>query len=126
MSPNANAFSSSRSFRQISAAASNAGNMKFMLNGTPTLGTYDGANVGAVERAGMENNLIFGARVEDLEAIKDSYDPKVLYRSVPGLKRALDLLIEHHAEDRDTGDFRELYNALLKGASWHGLTITIF
>ncbi len=107
---------------QISAAgteASGTGNMKFMLNGTPTLGTYDGANVEIVEHAGMENNLIFGARVEDLEAIKDSYDPKAIYRSVPGLKRALDTLIDITFDEGDTGDFRELYTALLKGASWH-------
>ncbi len=107
---------------QISAAgteASGTGNMKFMLNGTPTLGTYDGANVEIVENAGFENNLIFGARVEDLEAIKDSYDPKVLYRNVPGLKRALDTLIDITFDDGETGQFRELYQAILKGASWH-------
>lgn len=107
---------------QISAAgteASGTGNMKFMLNGTPTLGTYDGANVEIVEHAGLENNLIFGARVEDLEAIKDSYDPKTLYRTVPGLKRAMDTLIDITFDDGETGQFRELYTAILKGASWH-------
>ncbi len=107
---------------QISAAgteASGTGNMKFMLNGTPTLGTYDGANVEIVEHGGFENNFIFGARVEDLAALKDSYDPKVLYRSVPGLKRAMDTLIDITFDDGGTGEFRELYTAILKGASWH-------
>lgn len=107
---------------QISAAgteASGTGNMKFMLNGTPTLGTYDGANVEIVEQGGMENNFIFGARVEELAAIKESYDPKALYRSVPGLKRAMDTLIDITFDDGDTGDFRELYTAILKGAPWH-------
>lgn len=107
---------------QISTAgkeASGTGNMKFMLNGTPTLGTYDGANVEIVEEAGEENNFIFGARVEDLEAIKDSYDPKVYYEKVPGLKRVVDTLIDGTFNDGGTGMFRELYQALLEGASWH-------
>lgn len=107
---------------QISTAgteASGTGNMKFMLNGTPTLGTYDGANVEIVEHAGFENNFIFGARVDDLEAIKSSYDPKVPYRKVPGLKRAMDTLIDITFDDGESGQFRELYTAILKGASWH-------
>lgn len=107
---------------QISTAgteASGTGNMKFMLNGAVTLGTYDGANVEIVEQAGMENNYIFGARVEDIEKIKDSYDPVKIYESNPRIKRLLDTLVDGTFDDGGTGMFEDLYNSLLKGASWH-------
>lgn len=107
---------------QISTAgkeASGTGNMKFMLNGTPTLGTYDGANVEIVAQAGEENNFIFGARVEEINEIKESYDPKEYYEKVPGLKRVVDTLIDGTFDDEETGMFEELYNALLRGGDWH-------
>ena len=106
---------------QISTAgteASGTGNMKFMLNGAVTLGTYDGANVEIVEAAGMENNYIFGARVEELEALKD-YDPAALYEGNARIRRILDTLIDGTFDDGGTGMFQELYDSLLKGASWH-------
>lgn len=107
---------------QISTAgteASGTGNMKFMLNGAVTLGTYDGANVEIVEQAGEENNYIFGARVEDIEKLKDSYDPKKLYTENPRIRKVLDTLIDGTFDDGGTGMFKELYNAILVGASWH-------
>ena len=107
---------------QISTAgkeASGTGNMKFMLNGTPTIGTLDGANVEIVEEAGTNNNFIFGAEVEEIEAIKDTYDPMCLYLADPRLKRIVDTLIDGTFSDEGTGMFQELYNAILKGASWH-------
>ncbi|MCT4606906.1 MAG: glycogen/starch/alpha-glucan phosphorylase [Marinisporobacter sp.] len=107
---------------QISTAgkeASGTGNMKFMLNGTPTLGTFDGANVEIVAEAGEENNFIFGARVEEIEKIKETYDPREYYETVPGLKRVVDTLIDGTFDDGGTGMFEEIYNSLLKGASWH-------
>lgn len=107
---------------QISTAgkeASGTGNMKFMLNGTPTIGTLDGANVEIVEEAGIENNYIFGAEVDELEAIKDTYDPTLIYSAHPRLKKIIDTLIDGTFDDEGTGMFDELYNALLKDASWH-------
>lgn len=107
---------------QISTAgkeASGTGNMKFMLNGTPTIGTYDGANVEIVQEAGEENNFIFGARVEEIEKIKDTYSPEEYYETVPGLKKVVDTLIDGTFDDGDTGMFEELYTSLLEGASWH-------
>lgn len=107
---------------QISTAgteASGTGNMKFMLNGAVTLGTYDGANVEIVDQAGEENNYIFGARVEDIEAIKNDYDPMKLYKQHPRIKKVLDTLIDGTFDDGGTGMFQELYDSILTGASWH-------
>ena len=107
---------------QISTAgteASGTSNMKFMLNGAVTLGTLDGANIEIVDRAGRENNYIFGATVEEINAAKASYDPRKLYESEPRIKPVVDPLIDGTVSDGGTGMFRELYDALLKGASWH-------
>lgn len=107
---------------QISAAgteASGTGNMKLMLNGAVTLGTFDGANIEIAEAAGEENNYIFGARVEELRALQDAYCPAAIYESNPVLKAAADTLTDGTFSDGGTGMFRELYDSLLKGASWH-------
>ena len=106
---------------QISPAgteASGTGNMKLMLNGAVTLGTFDGANVEIVEEAGRENNYIFGATVEELEKIKNTYDPKKIYRKNAILRRALDTLTDGTFPDGD-GRLKELHDAILEGASWH-------
>ena len=107
---------------QISTAgkeASGTGNMKFMLNATPTIGTLDGANVEIVEEAGMENNFIFGAKSEEIEAMKASYDPVEIYMNHPRLKKIVDTLIDGTFDDDGTDMFKELHNSLLMGASWH-------
>ncbi len=107
---------------QISTAgteASGTSNMKFMMNGAVTLGTYDGANIEIVQNAGEENNYIFGARVEDLAAIRGTYDPKKRYKEEPRIRRALDTLVDGTFSDGGTGWFRELYDSILEGASWH-------
>lgn len=107
---------------QISTAgteASGTGNMKFMLNGAVTLGTYDGANVEIAEQAGEENNYIFGARVEDIEKIKGTYDSKKLYNENPRIKKVVDTLVDGTFDDEGTGMFKELYTSILEGASWH-------
>ena len=107
---------------QISPAgteASGTGNMKFMLNGTVTLGTYDGANIEIVEQAGEENNYIFGARVEDIRRIRQTYDPKAIYDNNERVRRVLDTLINGTVNDGGSGAFRELYGSLLYGAQWH-------
>lgn len=103
--------------KQISTAgkeASGTGNMKFMLNATPTFGTLDGANVEIVQESGIENNFIFGLKVEDIEKIKDSYDPKEYYKENESIKRVLDTLIDGTFDDGNSGDFKDLYNSILE------------
>jgi starch phosphorylase len=108
---------------QISTAgteASGTGNMKFMLNGAVTLGTWDGANVEITERAGWENEYIFGCRVEEIERIRPTYDPrKKIYNTNERVKRVVNTLVDGTFNDGDTGMFGELYSSLTIGASWH-------
>lgn len=80
---------------QISLAgteASGTGNMKLMLNGALTLGTYDGANIEIAQHAGEENMFIFGMRADEVKEQKICYDPHAIYRDNAVLKRALDQL----------------------------------
>ena len=105
---------------QISPAgteASGTGNMKFMLNGAVTLGTLDGANVEIVEQAGRENNYIFGATVEDITRVRDSYRSRDIYERDMKIRRVVDTLVDGTVETDD--GVKELYSALLDGASWH-------
>ena len=107
---------------QISTAgteASGTGNMKFMLNGAVTLGTLDGANIEIAEEAGKENEYIFGATVEELDRIMPNYVPRDVSEGDPKIKRVLNTLIDGTLSDGGTGAFRELYFALMEGASWH-------
>ena len=107
---------------QISTAgteASGTGNMKLMLNGAVTLGTYDGANIEIVQEAGEENNYIFGARVEDLKKIMPEYNSRKVLSENPKIREAVSALIDGTVSDDGTGYFRELYYSLTDGASWH-------
>ncbi|WP_066645430.1 glycogen/starch/alpha-glucan phosphorylase [Christensenella timonensis] len=104
---------------QISTAgmeASGTGNMKFMLNGAVTLGTYDGANIEIAAQAGEENNYIFGARVEDLARIEGTYNPMEIYENNARLRRVIDTLVDGTFSDGDTGMFRAIYDMLLHGS----------
>ena len=108
--------------QQISTAgteASGTSNMKFMLNGAVTLGTYDGANIEIAQQAGEENNYIFGAKVEDIAQIAETYDPEKILAENPRIRRVVETLIDGTFSDGGNGMFRELYTALTKGASWH-------
>ena len=108
---------------QVSTAgleASGTGNMKFMMNGAVTLGTMDGANIEIAEKAGEENNYIFGARVEEIEELrKGGYDPNSYLKEHPDWKKVVETLTDGTFSDERIGYFRELYNSLTVGASWH-------
>ena len=99
---------------QISPAgleASGTGNMKLMLNGAVTLGTLDGANVEIAQEAGAENEYIFGATVEQINAIKGSYNPRKYYDENADLRRALNTLVDGTVKTDD--GMRTLFDQLL-------------
>ena len=102
---------------QISTAskeASGTGNMKFMLNGAPTLGTMDGANVEIVEEVGEENAFIFGLSSDEVINYENNggYDPHVIYNTDSEIRQVLMELI-NGTFSRDTELFRDLYDSLL-------------
>lgn len=102
---------------QISTAgkeASGTGNMKFMLNGALTLGTLDGANVEIFEEAGEENNYRFGATVEELAEIADSYNAFEYYSKDEDIKDVVDSLVSGEFKDQGSYYFLDIYNELIK------------
>ena len=108
---------------QVSTAgleASGTGNMKFMMNGAVTCGTMDGANIEIVEQAGRENNYIFGADVEEIKALsRGKYDPNAILKSDDAARNAVNTLTDGTFDDGGRGYFKELYDSLTVGASWH-------
>lgn len=102
---------------QISTAgkeASGTGCMKFMMNATPTLGTYDGANIEIFRAAGEENNFRFGATVEELNEIASTYNPMEFYHTDPEIKTVVDYLLnERLLSDNGTFMFLDVYNSLV-------------
>ena len=102
---------------QISTAskeASGTGNMKFMLNGAPTLGTMDGANVEIIQEVGEENAFIFGMSSDQIINYENNggYDPDFIYNTDPEIRQVLMQLI-NGTFSSDTEMFRDIYNSLL-------------
>jgi starch phosphorylase len=80
---------------QISTAgkeASGTGNMKFMMNGSLTIGTLDGANIEIREEAGDENFFLFGLTEQEVEERRRDYDPVGIIEADEDLKRVMNLL----------------------------------
>lgn len=111
---------------QISTAgleASGTGNMKFMLNGALTIGTMDGANIEMSEEVGVENMFIFGARVEDIERMKQerSYDPRAVAEGDARIAAALAHLTDGSLPTSDGSRFEDIYHALVDGGDQYFL-----
>lgn len=101
---------------QISTAgkeASGTGNMKFMLNGALTVGTYDGANIEIFNHAGEDNNFAFGATVDVLNSIRDTYNPVEYYYKDGNIKRVVDTLLSDLINDSGSFMFLDIYNSLV-------------
>ena len=79
---------------QISLAgteASGTGNMKLMLNGALTMGTYDGANVEIHGAVGDDNIFIFGMSTPEVNQLKaEGYNPEKIYNSHAVIKSVLE------------------------------------
>ena len=103
---------------QISTAskeASGTGNMKFILNGAPTLGTMDGANVEIVEEVGAENAFIFGLSSDEVINYENNggYNPMDIYNSDADIRRVVNQLVDGTYSQGDKEMYRDLYNSLL-------------
>ncbi len=112
-------FAASDVSEQISTAskeASGTGNMKFMLNGAPTLGTMDGANVEIVEEVGEDNAFIFGLSSEEVINYENNggYDPKEIYNIDGDIRAVLTQLVDGTYSPENPELFREIYNSLLE------------
>ena len=101
--------------QQISTAgkeASGTGNMKFMMNGALTVGTLDGANVEMHDLLGDDNMFLFGLKADEVEHLRHTYDPNLLYQRDPVLRRVLDQL---KVGFRDGVTYEDLFQRLVTG-----------
>jgi glycogen phosphorylase len=101
---------------QLSTAgkeASGTGNMKFMMNGALTIGTYDGANIEILDAVGADNFFLFGLHANEVEALRGHYQPQALLEKDPELREVLDLLAAGHFNPREPGIFDMILGALL-------------
>ena len=104
---------------QISTAgkeASGTGNMKFMMNGAITIGTLDGANVEIREAVGDENFFLFGNTVEEIEALRGSYDPQAIIDGDNDFRRVMDLLESGHFNHFEPGIFDSIIQSIKEPA----------
>jgi starch phosphorylase len=103
---------------QISTAgkeASGTGNMKFMMNGAPTIGTLDGANVEILKEVGDENFFLFGLTAE--EVAKRREDPDHSKNAIEASQPLMDVL-QMIAEGRFSPDEPGRYHQLVHRV-WH-------
>jgi starch phosphorylase len=100
---------------QISTAgkeASGTGNMKFMMNGAITIGTFDGANIEILDAVGEDNFFLFGHRVEELAELRGNYHPQALIDADSDLGAVMNLLESGHFNIDEPGIFDDLIGTL--------------
>ncbi len=103
---------------QISTAgyeASGTSNMKFMMNGTLTIGTRDGATIEMAEECGEENFFLFGLTAAQVADSRGWYNPRWHYENEPETRAALDLIFSDHFSRNEPGVFEPLRETLLTG-----------
>jgi starch phosphorylase len=101
---------------QISTAgkeASGTGNMKFMMNGALTIGTYDGANIEILDAVGEENFFLFGLRAEEVESLRPNYQPLSYIEQDQELREVIELLASGHFNSCEPGIFDMILGALM-------------
>ncbi|NVK46854.1 MAG: glycogen/starch/alpha-glucan phosphorylase [Rhodobacteraceae bacterium] len=101
---------------QISTAgkeASGTGNMKFALNGAPTIGTLDGANVEIREQVGEENFFLFGMLADEVMQRRMIHDhAQQAINADPRLGRALEALRDGTFSPEDPGRYTHIADNL--------------
>lgn len=103
---------------QISTAgkeASGTGNMKFMINGAPTIGTLDGANVEILQEVGADNFFLFG--MTTAEAMKRREDPEQSRKAIEA-SAALPGVLQAIAEGAFSPEQPDRYHGLVHRV-WH-------
>ncbi len=101
---------------QISTAgkeASGTGNMKFMMNGAVTIGTYDGANIEILDAVGEDHFFLFGLRAEEVDALRGNYNPRAFLEADEDLARVLHLVECNHFSASEPGIFTGIVDSLL-------------
>ena len=100
---------------QISTAgkeASGTGNMKFMMNGAVTIGTYDGANIEIMDAVGEENFFLFGLRADEVVEQRGHYDPQKYIDEDPDLAAVMKMLESGQFNAVEPGIFDGIIEAL--------------
>jgi starch phosphorylase len=100
---------------QISTAgkeASGTGNMKFMMNGAITIGTYDGANIEILDAVGKDNFYLFGMTAEEAHETRQNYNPAEIIKADSDLQNVMQLLESGHFNCFEPGIFNHIIDSL--------------
>lgn len=110
-------FPASELSEQISLAgceASGTGNMKFMMNGALTIGTYDGANIEIAEAVGEDNIFIFGLHAHEVYALKArGYQPQEYINASRTLQEIIKLIQSNYFSPHEQGIFEPILQNVL-------------